>query len=81
MTATVARIHMVVEVPADSDNNDAACMRGLFAWVEELEDKAREQGEVVHLSVDGLPPRIVLVARDSELEAMRAMVARTVEGA
>lgn len=53
-------VRMVVRVPLDSDNNDAACLRGTFAWLEELEDKAREQGEVVGLELEGLPPRIVL---------------------
>lgn len=66
---TMVRVHLTVEVAADSDHNDTAAMRGLFAWVEELEDKAREQGEVKHLSIDGLPPRVVLVGRDETMMA------------
>ncbi len=72
MTAKMCRVTLVVEVAADSDNNDSAAMRGLFQWVEELEDKAREQGEVRHLSIDGLPPRVVLVDLDRREDVLMA---------
>ena len=32
----------------------------LFAWIEELQDKAREQGEIVSCDLANLPPTIKL---------------------
>lgn len=70
MKPVLMKVHMTIEVPVDSDNNDAASLRGTFSWLEELQDKAAEQGEVTHLRLEGLPPRITLVdSRDEVLMA------------
>lgn len=67
MKPVLMKVHMTIEVPVDSD---VASLRGTFSWLEELQDKAAEQGEVTHLRLEGLPPTITLVdSRDEVLMA------------
>lgn len=55
MKPVLMKVHMTIEVPVDSD---VASLRGTFSWLEELQDKAAEQGEVTHLRLEGLPPTV-----------------------
>lgn len=67
MKPVMMKVHMTIDVPVDSD---VASLRGTFSWLEELHDKAAEQGEVTHLRLEGLPPTITLVdSRDEVLLA------------
>ncbi len=40
-----------------------------MSWIEELADKAREQGEILLVRVDGMPASVVLEGEDATLKA------------
>lgn len=52
-------IILSIQVAIDPNNLDVA----LFAWCEELADMARQQGEIVSMTLDNFPSRLVLEGR------------------